>query len=82
MIIENRLIEKRHSECPSHGWARQKKEDAPERVFSNSKFPVGAYFIRSKVFCKICQSFRSLTFSFAALLIAASLAFLVGLFTL
>ena len=41
-----------------------------------------AYFILSKFFCKICQSFIPLTRSIAALLISASLTFFVALFTL
>ena len=39
------------------------------------------YFIRSKLFCRICQSFKPLTFSIMPRLISDSLAFLVGLLT-
>src|SRR5437773_12169125 len=36
------------------------------------------YFSRSKLFCRICQSFKPFTFSIALVLMAISLVFLVG----
>ena len=42
----------------------------------------GYYFRRSKLFCRICQSFKPLFFSWKPALILASFAFLVGRFTL
>jgi hypothetical protein len=62
--------------------------DAPQKYTSressglvNRKSDIAndRYFIFSKFFWRICQSFRPLTLSIAALLMSASLAFLVGL---
>ena len=41
-----------------------------------------AYFIALKLFCRICQSFRPLTFAMAVFWMSASLAFLVARATL
>jgi len=41
-----------------------------------------AYFMRSNVFCKICQSLSPLNLALAAVFSAASFAFFVGLVTL
>ena len=59
-----------------------KNSEIRTRISEFENSDCGVYFSRSKFFCRICQSLRPLTFSMALLLIAVSLVFLVGLFTL
>src|SRR5260221_3116999 len=60
-------------ECPRFGRGKQN---------NSSESRDGLHFMRSKLFCRICQSLRPLTFSMAAVLIADSFVFFVGLVTL
>jgi hypothetical protein len=55
---------------------------APWGKMSGGVPPGGGYFIRSKLFLRICQSLRPLNLSVAFLLMPASLSFLVGLVVL
>src|SRR2546426_1580578 len=57
-------------------------EQPPPHLREINGTHIRSHFMRSNVCCRISQSLRPLTFAIAPALIAASFAFLVGLFTL
>src|SRR5207253_7993001 len=78
----------RSTDCESNLWSKRR---APFRRATFLKDRVGAsdgtsrggrYFIKLKLFCRISQSCKPLTFSWTFVLIFCSSAFLVGRFTL